>query len=123
MNLMKKINFLVTDSLYQQIEKVISRLGINSKAEFFRMLAVNYLKDCNIPPPPSSSSPTHRHKSKQRLTKDEKTLLSVLSADPLLADELVNKTGLPVQKVLALLTQLFVKNLIREVGPRWVLNE
>ena len=120
---MKKINFLVTDSLDQQIEEAMLRLGHSTKAEFFRLLAINCVKDLNIPPRSNTSEGKEARvqTSAQQLSKNEKTILRTLQTGPQLVDTLVGKTGFPVSEVSALLIQLLLKNRVMEAGSHWAL--
>lgn len=40
---MSVVNFSVTDALEQKINKIIEKWGFNSKAEFFRFLAIDFI--------------------------------------------------------------------------------
>jgi len=114
---MKKINFVVTDFLNQQIKEAMARLGISSKSEFFRILALNCIKDLNIHSTPSI--PESPCKADHVLTKNEKVILSHLQNGPQSVDVLVARTNLPTSKVSASLTQLALKNHVVETGSCW----
>ena len=54
------------------------------------------------------------------LTGDEAAVHAALSAEPILADELVVRTGLPAQRVSAALTMLQIKGLAqKQAGNRY----
>ncbi len=46
----------------------------------------------------------------------EKRLLELLSSEPVHVDEIINRTGLPVEEVTATLTLMELKGLVRQVG-------
>ena len=117
MNNMKKINFLITNALLQQIEEAMSQLGINSKAEFFRMLALNCAKEVNAQR--KNSAPPKIDRS---LSKDEKMILLGLEEGPKRVDDLVEETGIPAGRVAGLLIELLVKKRVAEAGHEWIIN-
>ncbi|MFH1012793.1 MAG: hypothetical protein V1760_03545 [Candidatus Peregrinibacteria bacterium] len=112
---MRKINFLVTDILFQQIEEVMSRLGIRVKSEFFRMLALACIKENKVIPKIT--------KPKLRLTPKEKTITSILTTKACTIDDLVMLTGLPIAEISSLLIQLLLKDVVTEEGINWKLNK
>ncbi len=114
---MKNIHFLVSNTLNQQIEEVLLRLGINSKSEFFRMLALEYIKTNKI------VSVSRSAESQPKLTIKEKMMLSTLETKAKSIDDLVIETGLPVSEITALLVQLLLKNRVTQTGVYWNLQE
>lgn len=50
------------------------------------------------------------------LTDDEKTLLNLLGQDAVSIDYLAEKTGLPIEKITALLGQMVIDDIVRETG-------
>lgn len=111
---MQNIHFLVSNTLSQQIKEAMSRLGINSKAEFFRMLILNSTKESSIPPPKNAPE-----RKMIVLTGEEATILAALEEGPKQVDDLFEKTEIPVGKISALLVQLLIKKCVIEKGAYW----
>ncbi len=110
------MNFYVTDFLNQQIEEAMRRLGIDIKAEFFRILALNCVKEINVASTHEKKSPME---SEESLTQEEKMLLSHLQKGPKTIDNLVEETHLPVQNITSCLVQLLLKKWVFERGNLW----
>ncbi len=123
---MKRIDFLVTDVLNQQIEEAMLRLGTDSKAEFFRMLAIQCVSHLNISVTPkvSPQQQTRVQVPANELSKDEKTILRALQTGSQSPDDLCYKTGLSIVTVLSSLPLLLLKGRVKEVGSLyWSLVE
>ncbi len=110
---MKRIEFRVTDFLDRQIEQIMLKLGISTKSEFFRMLALHSAKE-NLAPPPSRAL-----EPEPELTHNEKIILSHLKTEAKSIDDLVCETHFSVQDVSVLLMNLLLKNLVLEIDSRW----
>lgn len=115
---MKRINFLVTDFLNQQIEEAMLRLGIMSKSEFFRMLVLNCIKD-NVPSKNNIDRRQVPVEPVKELTKNEKIILSYLQRNPMTINDLVDHTGFSVSELSVILMQLNLKKRVLETGTCW----
>ncbi len=114
---MQNIHFFVSNTLGQQIEEAMSQLGINSKAEFFRMLVFDRVKELNTRQK-NSALPT----IDRSLSRDEKMILLGLEEGPKRVDDLVEETGIPAGRVAGLLIELLVKKRVAEKGYEWIIN-
>lgn len=45
LNFMKRVHFFIYDELAEQINKAINRWGFNSQSEFFRFLAMEFIRN------------------------------------------------------------------------------
>lgn len=114
---MKRIHFLVTDELNQQIEKIIRLLGIYSKSEFFRILALECIKENQS----ASQKSLKTTPDMPKLSPKEAIIMAKLYAKAKTIDDLTGETGLRVSEVSSLLVQLLLKNLVIENGLYWKL--
>lgn len=122
-NTMKKMNFLITDALNQQIEETMLYLGINGKAEFFRFLALSCAKENGIRSTASAREQQENiiTSSNRALTEKEKKILTSLKQGPQVMDTLMEEAGLSVPEISALLIELLLENRVAQAGAYWTL--
>jgi DNA processing protein len=71
---------------------------------------------------PSDNGETIRHPGELSLNSQEKQVLAAIDTEPTLIDEVVAQTGLPVQNVLATVSVLEMRRLVRRAGGNRVLR-
>ena len=112
---MKRIHILIGNTLNRQIEEAMLRMGLYSKSEFFRMLALNCVKDLNIP----QTYKAPENNTSEPLTDEEKKLFFVMNQEPQSVDTLIEKMGWPVSIVCTVLMQLLLKDRVKQNGSYW----
>jgi len=112
------MNFYVTDFLNQQIEEAMHALGIGTKAEFFRVLALNCAREINQRAAPPMK-PSLLNLDDPSLTHEDKIILTHLQKGPKTIDTLVEETHFPVQNIISCLVQLLLKKWVFERGNLW----
>lgn len=115
---MKAVHFLITEELNQQIEEVMSRLGITAKSEFFRMLAVQHIKENKIVLPPAEAKRLLPALPAD-LTPNEKIIIDALKTGGKTVNELVEETKLPASTVMSVLTLLLLNDRVTQEGLSW----